>query len=175
MCKHSKQWQVLRLLGTIHDIRLCTSLAISGTAGISPLFLGRAAQVIFRETIAQEFEGVFGGVDELELVEIFRRDRAGVRKGLEVEDTVPVFAAVDDDQNFLRQLVGLRESEDFEEFVHGAEAAGEDDESLGEIGEPEFAHEEVMELKVQRGRDVVVGYCSKGSWILRPMVLPPAS
>ena len=76
---------------------------------------------------------------------------------------VPVLAAVDDDQNFLGQLVGLGEGEDFEEFVHGAETAGEDDESLGEIGEPEFAHEEVVELEIQRRGDVLVGICSKGS------------
>ena len=40
---------------------------------------------------------------------------------------VPVFAAIDDDQDFLGQFFGLREGQDFEEFVHGAEAAREND------------------------------------------------
>src|SRR4029077_10127726 len=93
----------------------------------------------------------------LEQVQILGRDRAGVDEGLEVNDAVPVFAAVDDDENFLGQLVGLGQGEDFEEFVDGAEAAGENHQSFGEIGEPELAHEEIVKLEVERGRDVGIG------------------
>src|SRR5450631_1319404 len=120
-------------------------------------FFRRAAEVMFGQASTQKLEYIFGAVDDLELVEVFGGNGAGVDEGLKVQDAVPVLAAVDDDQDFLGQLVGLREREDLEEFVHGAETAGENDESLGEIGEPEFAHEEVMELEVQRGSDVLVG------------------
>ena len=125
-------------------------------------FFWRAPEVVFRQAVAQELKGVLGVVDDLELVEVFRGNSAGVDEGLEVEDAVPVFAAVDDDQNFLGQLVGLREREDLEEFVHGAEAAGENDERLGKIGEPELPHEEVVKLKIQGGSDVPVGALFEG-------------
>ena len=49
-------------------------------------FFGGAAEVVFGEAVAQEFEGVFGGVDDFELVEILRRNGAGVDEGLEVQD-----------------------------------------------------------------------------------------
>ena len=137
------------------------------------LFLGRAAEVVFGEAIAEEGEGVFGTVDELEQVEVFGRDRAGVDKGLEVHDTVPVFAAVDDDQNFLGELVSLGEGEDLEEFVDGAEAAGKNHQGFGEIGEPELTHEEIMELEVERGSDVRIGILLEGQVDVEPNRLAP--
>ena len=125
-------------------------------------FFGRAAEVVFGEAVAEESEGVLGSVDELEQAEVFGSDGASIDEGLEVHDAMPVFTAVDDDENFLGELVGLREGEDFEEFVDGAEAAGENHQSFGEIGEPEFAHEEIVEFEVERGRDVGVGILLEG-------------
>src|SRR5580704_1670139 len=120
-------------------------------------FFGLAAEVVFGEAVAEEGEGVFGGVDELEQVQVFGGDGASVYEGLEVHDAVPVFAAVDYYENFLGQFIGLREGEDFEEFVDGAEAAGKNHQRFGEVGEPEFTHEEIVELEVERGSDVGVG------------------
>ena len=125
-------------------------------------FLGRAAEVVFGEAVAEEREGVLGSVDELEQVEVLGSDGAGIDEGLEVHDAMPVFTAVDDNENFLGKLVGLREREDFEEFVDGAEAAGKNHQRFGEIGEPEFAHEEIVEFEVERGRDVGVGILLEG-------------
>ncbi len=82
---------------------------------------------------------------------------SGVDEGLEVHDAVPILAAVNDDQNFLCQLVGLRQGEDFEQLVDGAESAGKNHQRLGQIGEPELAHEKIMEFKIERGRDVGIG------------------
>jgi hypothetical protein len=59
-------------------------------------------------------------------------------------------------------FLGLGEGEDFKHLVERAEAAGKDDQRLGEIGEPELAHEEVMELEVERGGDVRVGMLLEG-------------
>src|SRR5580704_15217312 len=118
--------------------------------------------MVFGEAVAEELESIFGGVDEFEEVEVFRRNRAGVYEGLEVHDAVPVFAAVDDYENFLGEFVGLGEGKDFKEFVDGAEATRENHQRLGEIGEPEFTHEEIVELEVQRGRDVGIGILLEG-------------
>ncbi len=49
-----------------------------------------------------------------------------------------------------------------EKFVDGAEASGKNHESFGEIGEPEFAHEEIVELEVERGGDVRIGILLEG-------------
>src|SRR5580692_7880137 len=101
-------------------------------------------------------------VDDLEKFEIRRRYGTSVDEGLEVDDLVPVLAAVDDDQNLFCQLVGLSEGQDFEQFVHRAEAAGKDHQAFGEIGKPELAHEKVMELEVERWRDVLVRMLLEG-------------
>ena len=118
--------------------------------------------MVFGEAVAEESEGVLGSVDELEQAEVFGSDGASVDEGLEVHDAMPVFTAVDDDQNFLGELVGLREGEDFEEFVDRAEAAGKNHQRFGEIGEPEFAHEEIVEFEVERRSDVGVGILLEG-------------
>src|SRR3954471_199902 len=111
---------------------------------------------MFREPVAQEFKCVLWCVGELEQFRILRSHSPSVDERLEVDYPVPVFAPVYHDQNFLRQLVGLRQRQDLEKLIHGAEAAREDHESLRKIGEPELAHEEVVKLKVQRRSDVLV-------------------
>src|ERR1700687_122339 len=134
--------------GTEKDGKLTSRSRLCDFRQGLPFFLGRAAEVGFRQSIAQEREGVFWAVYDLELVDIFRGNGAGIDEGLKVDDAVPVFAAVDDHQDFLGQFIGLRERKNFEQFVHGSEAAGENDEGFGKIGEPEFAHEKVVKLKV---------------------------
>jgi len=52
------------------------------------------------------------------------------------------------------QFPGLHQRQHFEKFVHGSETAGENDDRLGQIEEPEFAHEEVVELEIQLSGDV---------------------
>jgi hypothetical protein len=88
------------------------------------LFFHRAAEMIFGEAVAEEVECVFGSVDELEKIEVAGRNGTPVHERLKVHDAAPVFAAINDDKNFLGQLVGLGEREDFEKLVDGAETAG---------------------------------------------------
>ena len=89
-------------------------------------------------------------------------DGALFGEDVEVDDALPVGRAVDDDGDLLGELVGLGEGEQLEHFVQGAEAAGKDDQRLGEVGEPVLAHEEVVEVEVERGRDVGVGHLLEG-------------
>ena len=77
--------------------------------------------------------------------------------GFEVEDLVPVLAAVEDHEQLLRELLRLRQRQDLEHLVERAEAAGKNHQRLGQVGEPELAHEEVVELEVQALGDVAVG------------------
>ncbi len=102
------------------------------------------------------------GVGELEEVEVLEGDGALFGHGFEVDDGLPVFGAVDDYGDGLGEFLGLREGEELEHLVEGAEAAGEDDEGLGEVGEPVLAHEEVVELEVELGGDPGVGALFEG-------------
>src|ERR1700723_4220168 len=92
--------------------------------GLLFFFLGRAAQMVFREAVAEESKSVFGGIHKLEQVKVLGSNRAGIDEGLEVHDAMPVFAAIDDNENLLGEFIGLGQREDFEEFVDCAEAAG---------------------------------------------------
>src|SRR6185503_5547394 len=63
----------------------------------------------------------------------------------------------EDYADLLRQLVGLYERQHLEQLVERAEAAGKNHQRLRQVGEPELAHEEVVELEVQPLGDVGVG------------------
>src|SRR6266568_3335389 len=93
----------------------------------------------------QELEAFLGRVSNLEQVKVLRRNHSGIDHGVEIHDFLPILAAVYDDQNLFGEFLGLGEGEDFEKFVQRAEAAREDDQGLGKIGEPELAHEEIVE------------------------------
>jgi hypothetical protein len=54
-------------------------------------------------------------------------------------------------------LPGLDERQDLEQLVHRAEPAREDHQRAGEIGEPQLAHEEVVELEQKVGGDERIG------------------
>jgi hypothetical protein len=72
-------------------------------------------------------------------------------KTCQVDDALPVARSVDEHGDLLGQLLGLRQGQQLEHLVQRAEAAGKDHQRLGQIGEPELAHEEVVELEVQVG------------------------
>ena len=72
------------------------------------------------------------------------------------DDLVPVARAVEDDRDVSLQLARLRERQDLEELVERAEPAREHDQRARQVREPELAHEEVVELEPELGRDVRV-------------------
>ncbi len=119
-------------------------------------------EVVTDEAVLEDGEGFFRSVGELEEVEILEGDGSLLGEHLKVDDVLPVTGAVDDDGDGFGELVGLVEGEEFEHLVEGAEAAGEDDEGLGEVGEPELAHEEVVEVEVEGRGDVGVGELLEG-------------
>ncbi len=73
---------------------------------------------------------------------------------IEVDDLAPIRFPVQDDGEPAVELAGLRESQQLGQFVQGPEAAGERHEAASEMREPEFAHEEVVELERQLAGDV---------------------
>ena len=84
-------------------------------------------------------------------------DHAVANERLEVDHLVPVRRPVEHDRNAPLDLLGLHQRQDLGELVERAEAAGKHDERAGEMREPELAHEEVVELEGQPGRDVGIG------------------
>ena len=84
-------------------------------------------------------EGEVGLADEAVLDEILAE---------EGEPGFPIVAAggIDEDEGEDAAFSGLHEGEDFESFVHGAEAAGEEGDGVGLFDEVELAGEEVVEV-----------------------------
>src|ERR1700679_1159027 len=111
-------------------------------------------QVVRRKSLLQQREGLFRRVGELEEIQIPGRDSALLDKYIEVDYRFPIRRTIDDDRDLLGQLFGLRQSEDFEGLIDRAKTAGKDHQRLRKIREPVLAHEEIVELEVQRRRDI---------------------
>src|SRR3954465_9694737 len=107
-----------------------------------------------RQAFAKQIEGFVGAVRKTVKVPVFRRDGAKLDQRVDIQDLLPVLlTAIDHHQDFFCELLRLHQGQDLEEFVQSAEATGKDHQRLREISEPVLAHEEVMELKIQLGRD----------------------
>src|SRR5204862_3385105 len=66
----------------------------------------------------------------------------------------PILAAVDQDDVLLGKFAGLQQRQHFPKFVHGPKAARKHDQGLGNLREPKFAHEKVLEIEAQFRADV---------------------
>ena len=103
--------------------------------------------VVLLEAGADMIEGLIDGISELQHLKFAFVDGAGIHHGLPVQDLIPIFSAVDKDDVVLSQLARLHEGEHFHELVKRAETPRENYESFGDLGEPQFSHEEIMEIE----------------------------
>ena len=62
----------------------------------------------------------------------------------------------------LVHILGLNEGQDLEQLLHDAKTAGEYDDSLGQVDEPDLAHEKVMEFEIQFSADFGIVMLLKG-------------
>src|ERR1700694_5266686 len=95
------------------------------------------------EIFLESGEGLLGSIYKLEEVHVLGGDGSGVGQRLQIEHATPVFLTIDEHGHLFCELFGLGQGQDLEEFVEGSEAAGKDHKSLGQVGEPELAHEEI--------------------------------
>src|SRR5271157_394617 len=119
-------------------------------------------EMIRGQSFFQELETFLRRIGHLEKFEVARSDGAGVNHRFEIEDLFPVRGAVNDHDYLLGQLLRLGESEDLKKLVERAKTAGKNHQPLGQVREPEFAHEKIMKLEVERRRDVRVRILLKG-------------
>src|SRR6266851_3458208 len=119
--------------------------------------VGVELHVVFLEAFADATESFVHRIGELQHFVFVWVDHAPAHHGAKVQHLIPIFAAINNDQIVARQLSRLQQGEHFPEFVHGAEAAGKNDERFGDLREPKFAHEEVVKIEAQLGADVGVG------------------
>src|ERR1700684_3650624 len=149
----------------IRAYRDCYSLSTARLRDVGEIGVlggGFGFQVIPGEAVAENLECLIGGVRNLEQFLIAGRDGSLVDEDVEIDDFFPIAGAVEDDSDFFGELLRLGKGENFEHFVESAEASGKNDQGFCEIGEPVLAHEEVVELEVERGRDEAVGHLLKG-------------
>ena len=125
-------------------------------------------QIVLGQAVAKEVKGLFRSVGELKQLEVLGRNGSRIHQGVEIENLLPVVGTVNQDGDLLGQFVGLGQGEDLEHFIERAEAAGEHHQRLRQIGKPQFAHEEVVELEVERGRDVGIGRLLEGQPDVQP-------
>src|SRR5262249_48000896 len=93
----------------------------------------------------------------LEQIQILWGDHVMLHQRVEVDDLFPILRTVEHGRHLFRQLLGLRQGEDLHHLVERAEAARKDHQRFRQIGEPELAHEKVVELEAQLRRDIWVG------------------
>src|SRR5512146_2053199 len=89
----------------------------------------------------------------MEKLEIAGADRAVAHQRVEIDHLVPEFPAEQDDWHPLAHLAGLHERQDLEHLIERAEAAGKEHDRLRQINEPEFPHEEIVEMEMQLAAD----------------------
>src|SRR6476660_6373390 len=112
--------------------------------------------VVLLEAGADVVESFVHAVGKLQHLVLLFVDGAPVHHGFPIENLVPIPAAVDEDNVVLGELSCLQQREHLPKFVHRAEAAGKNDEGLGDLREPEFAHEEVVKIEAELRTDVGV-------------------
>src|SRR5262249_893178 len=108
----------------------------------------------FLESAANARESFVHCVGKLQQIQLLAGYRSPIHHLAEVDHASPVAPAVDQDQVAPVKLAGLHQREHLPQFVHGAEAARENDQRLGQLREPQLAHEEVVELKIELRTDV---------------------
>ena len=69
----------------------------------------------------------------------------------------------------LVHLAGLAEGQDLEQFVHGAEAAGEHHQRRGAHREMHLAHGEIVEAEGEFRRRIGIGLLLHGQVMLKPI------
>src|SRR5579885_392145 len=109
---------------------------------------------VSHQRLFEEFECGLRMIGVLEQIQILGRDHAVLDERIKIDDLFPVLRAVEQNSDLLGELLSLREREQFHELIHGAVTPGKDHQRFGEVGEPELAHEEVVELEAELRGDV---------------------
>lgn len=103
----------------------------------------------------QRLPTFFRAVDELEQGEVLLVDGAEFGKRIEVDDTLPIFSAKQNDR-YIRRLSRLFQGEDLKELIQCPEPAGKDSQSVGPHGEMHLTDREIAEVERKSRRQIVV-------------------
>src|SRR5262249_60183282 len=101
-------------------------------------------QIKLFQAAPEVIEGLINRVGHQKQAQVFGADHSPFDQRVKIDNFVPEFRAEQNDRHGLAWLLGLNQRQYFKEFIHRAETAGKDHQGLGQIDEPEFAHEKVM-------------------------------
>src|SRR5262245_28969221 len=104
-----------------------------GDARSRGLLFDPRLEVMFDQVAPEKLERFGGPVRVVHQGEILFGDRTPFDHRAEIKHLVPVLAAVQDDADLLRELVGLREGQQLEQLVARSKTAWKDDERLREV------------------------------------------
>ena len=113
-----------------------------------PAIMARAAAADVREVRARPASPrPPHGLGEVEQIKVLGRDHALLDQRLEIDDPAPISAVEQHDRNRRRPCRSGDSVSSLEQFVHRAEAAGENHQRVGAHGQMHLAHGEVVELE----------------------------
>src|SRR5579872_6124126 len=99
------------------------------------------------EVIADAVEGFVHGIRKLQQAEFMLVDGAGAHHVFPVEDAVPIFSSVDQDQVAPVQFSGLLKRDLSPRRFKGPEPAGKKNSPVGNLGNPQLGKKKIMEKK----------------------------
>ena len=114
------------------------------------------ARAFFGQPLCDDLVGFVHRIGAVENVEIAWADRAVFNERVEIDHLVPVFGAEQNDRHALAGFARLHQGQDLEHLVERAKTTREQHDRLGQVDKPEFAHKEVVEIKVQFSADIGV-------------------
>jgi len=88
------------------------------------------------QILADVIEGFVHIVGKLKQFEFAFVNGAGADHVLPVDHLVPILPSIDQNQVVLGELMGLHQREHFPKFIHSAESAWKNNQSLGHLREP---------------------------------------
>src|SRR5690606_30437345 len=104
-------------------------------------------------------KGFVHRVHDFEQVEILRADHSVLAHLFQIENSLPVISAVEDDGDRTLDFLSLNQCQDFKKFIQGTESAREGNQCPCGIDQPELADKEVVKLE----REI---WINVGVWVL---------
>src|SRR3954471_24194587 len=91
----------------------------------------------------QDTQGCIYIIDKLKQSQVCLVNDSMTHQSLEVDDFPPIGGTEEEDGDPARQLLRLRECQELQNLIQGAEPAGKRDECPSQMREPELAHEKI--------------------------------
>src|SRR5271156_345569 len=140
----------------VHGLKymgLLKSMGFNQSVGLQK---GVDFHVILFHPRANLFKRLVHRVRKLNQLVLFRIDHAPAHHGAKIQHLLPIAPPVNQNHIVLREFPRLQQRHHLPKLIHRPESAGKNDQRLGNLREPQFAHEKIMKIKAQFRTDIRV-------------------